>query len=73
MDFNNELYENSLFSYEKDAKKEPLINTVNQLRSKFGDKIIEKALDKRVEKKKCAKNVSETSFSKDFLDFFNKD
>ena len=62
-----------LFSYEKDAKKEPLINTVNQLRSKFGDKIIEKALDKRVEKKKCAKNVSETSFSKDFLDFFNKD
>ena len=62
-----------LFSYEKDAKKEPLINTVNQLRSKFGDKIIEKALDKRIEKNKGTNNVSETSFSKDFLDFFNKE
>ena len=62
-----------LFSYEKDAKKEPLINTVNQLRSKFGDKIIEKALDKRIEKNKGAENISETSFSKDFLDFFNKE
>jgi DNA polymerase-4 len=62
-----------LFSYEKDAKKEPLINTVNQLRSKFGDKIIEKALNKRIEKNKGTNNVSETSFSKDFLDFFNKE
>ena len=55
-----------LFSYEKDAKKEPLINTVNQLRSKFGDKIIEKALDKRVEKNKGAKNILKQALAKTF-------
>lgn len=60
-----------LFSYEKEAKQEPLIKAVEGLRSKFGEGIIEKALDKAVEKN--TKNTSETSFSKDFLDFFPKD
>lgn len=60
-----------LFSYEKEAKKEPLIKAVESLRSKYGDGIIENALDKAMEKN--TKNTSQTSFSKDFLDFFPKD
>lgn len=60
-----------LFSYENEAKKEPLIKAVENLRAKFGDGIIEKALDKAMEKN--MENTSQTSFSKDFLDFFPKD
>ncbi|WP_428909026.1 DNA polymerase IV [Niallia sp. Krafla_26] len=61
-----------LFTYENEAKKEPLLKTVEGLRAKFGDKIIEKAQDK-VTEKKSSKNTAQTSFSKDFLDFFPKD
>ena len=61
-----------LFTYEKEAQKEPLLKTVDKLRAKYGDKIIEKAQDK-VTEKNSSKNTSQTSFSKDFLDFFPKD
>ncbi len=35
-----------LFSYEKDAKKEPLLETLNQLRQKYGNGIIDRAGEK---------------------------
>jgi DNA polymerase IV len=62
-----------LFSYEKDAKKEPLIETLNQLREKYGDNIIDRAGEKIMNIDHHNPITSETSFSKDFLDFFPKD
>ncbi len=62
-----------LFSYEKDAKKEPLIETLNQLREKYGDNIIDRAGEKMTNIDHHNPITSETSFSKDFLDFFPKD
>jgi len=62
-----------LFSFEKDAKKEPLVETLNQLREKYGDSVIDLAGDK-IAKKDSQNNItSETSFSKDFLDFFSEE
>lgn len=54
-----------LFSYEKDAKKEPLINAVSKLKEKFGSHIIEQA--SRMTNEKNAQVGTETSFNKDFL------
>ncbi|RTR35165.1 DNA polymerase IV [Robertmurraya yapensis] len=54
-----------LFSYEKDAKKEPLINTVSKLKEKFGAHIIEQASNLSNDKKQQI--GTETSFNKDFL------
>ncbi len=54
-----------LFSYEKDAKKEPLINTVSKLKEKFGAHIIEQASNLTNDKKQ--QMGTETSFNKDFL------
>lgn len=54
-----------LFSYEKDAKKEPLINTVSKLKEKFGPHIIEQASNLSNDKKQQI--GTETSFNKDFL------
>jgi DNA polymerase IV len=53
-----------LFSYEKEAKKEPLIQTVAMLKEKFGKNIIEQASEKEI-----SKNLSGTftSFNRDFL------
>jgi len=62
-----------LFSYEKDAKKEPLLKTLNQLRQKFGDRIIDRAGEKMTKMEQQDPITSETSFSKDFLDFFPKE
>lgn len=62
-----------LFSYEKDAKKEPLIETLNLLRNKYGESIINLAGEKRTESNSQANVTSETSFSKDFLDYFPKE
>ena len=62
-----------LFSYQKDAKKEPLIETLNQLRQKFGDDIINRAGEKMTKSENQDPITSETSFSKDFLDFFSKE
>lgn len=53
-----------LFSYEEDAKKEPLHNTMSKLREKYGTNIIESAggyLNQQT------KPGNDTSFNKDFL------
>ncbi|WLR56428.1 DNA polymerase IV [Mesobacillus subterraneus] len=56
-----------LFSYEQDAKKEPLINTMSQLREKYGKNIIESA-GSQVKKPAAKENTAAgTSFNKDFL------
>lgn len=54
-----------LFTYEKDAKKEPLIDTVSKLKEKFGAHIIEQASNLSYEQKRQI--GTETSFNKDFL------
>jgi len=61
-----------IFSYEKDAKKEPLLEALNQLRNKYGKGIIASAVEKAPAKDGQENSTSETSFSKDFLDFSNK-
>ncbi len=54
-----------LFSYEKDAKKEPLLKTLSNLREKYGKNIIENAGSHKID---SAHNVGTgTSFNKDFL------
>ncbi|WP_026564019.1 DNA polymerase IV [Bacillus sp. UNC41MFS5] len=60
-----------LFSYEKDAKKEPLLNTLSSLREKYGKKIIENAAGRQ---SSSSDNIGTgTSFNKDFLrNFPNK-
>lgn len=55
-----------LFSFEQDAKQEPLLKTVEQLQEKFGKDIIQHAAS--VVKQKRKNDISKTSFSKDFLD-----
>ena len=57
-----------LFSFEKDAKKEPLLKTLSILRDKYGKNIIENAGIRKVDN---ADNVGTgTSFNKDFLRTF---
>ena len=59
-----------LFSFEKDAKKEPLLKTLSTLRDKYGKSIIESAGTRKVDN---AHNVGTgTSFNKDFLRTFPK-
>jgi DNA polymerase IV len=53
-----------LFSYEKEAKKEPLIQTVSMLKEKFGKNIIEQASEKEIQKNQAG---TFTSFNRDFL------
>ncbi|MFK9093187.1 DNA polymerase IV [Bacillus salipaludis] len=54
-----------LFSYEMDAKKEPLLKTLSSLREKYGKNIIEPAGSHNVDP---AHNIGTgTSFNKDFL------
>lgn len=59
-----------LFSYEKEAAKEPLIETVEQLQEKYGKMIIESAAVFAEPEKEKPGSIAETSFNKDFLDFF---
>ncbi|MCM3724500.1 DNA polymerase IV [Neobacillus cucumis] len=57
-----------LFSFEKDAKKEPLLKTLSSLREKYGKDIIESASTHNHDQ---AENVGTgTSFNKDFLRSF---
>ncbi|MBU8879291.1 DNA polymerase IV [Bacillus sp. FJAT-29790] len=59
-----------LFSFEKEAKKEPLFQTMAALRKKYGAHIIENAV-MLPEIKKQQQNIgAETSFNKDFLHDF---
>jgi DNA polymerase-4 len=57
-----------LFSYQKEAQKEPLLNVVSQLREKYGKKIIERAGLHQVDPNHQV--GTETSFNKDFLRSF---
>ncbi|WP_251551290.1 DNA polymerase IV [Neobacillus muris] len=56
-----------LFTYEKDAKKEPLLKTLSNLRDKYGKSIIETAGS---HKEDPADVGTATSFNKDFLRSF---
>lgn len=51
-----------LFTYEKDAKEEPLLEAIDHLRKKFGEDIIKKGL-----KTSHKEGHTDTSFNKDFL------
>ena len=55
-----------LFSFEQDARQEPLLKTVEQLQQKFGKGIIGHAADSIKDRRQ--NHLSQTSFSKDFLD-----
>jgi DNA polymerase-4 len=57
-----------LFSYQKEAQKEPLLNVVSQLREKYGKKVIERAGLHEVDPDHQV--GTETSFNKDFLRSF---
>ncbi|GKU81103.1 DNA polymerase IV [Niallia sp. NCCP-28] len=55
-----------LFSYEKEAEKEPLLKTISALKEKYGASIIENAGDRSDWKEE--ENIgTSTSFNKDFL------
>jgi DNA polymerase IV len=56
-----------LFSYEQDARKEPLLNTMSQLREKYGKSIIEIAGSLTKKPLHNENKESGTSFNKDFL------
>lgn len=72
MEKNHAVKQLDLFSYEKEAKKEPLLKTIQQLRKKYGEHVIDKASDVKDVTHKEPNSMSETSFSKDFLDSFSK-
>lgn len=52
----------NLFTFEEEAKKEPLLNTMEKLKDKYGDDIIVKGVTKPPQT-----NIPTTSFQKDFL------
>lgn len=56
-----------LFSFEQEAKKEPLYHTMEMLREKYGKHIIEKAGDLADHQKSTPTIGTDTSFNKDFL------
>jgi len=56
-----------LFSFEQDARKEPLINTMSLLREKYGKSIIESAGSQIKNKFPEESKGTDTSFNKDFL------
>ncbi|MBN8200392.1 DNA polymerase IV [Bacillus sp. NTK034] len=56
-----------LFSFEKDARKEPLFQTMELLRKKYGTKIIDNAGALSEMKLTRPKIGTDTSFNKDFL------
>ena len=56
-----------LFSFEQDARKEPLINTMSMLREKYGKSIIESAGSQIKNKFPKENKGTDTSFNKDFL------
>ncbi len=56
-----------LFSFEKEAEKEPLWKTIEQLKEKYGTKIIEPASERNGISKSDEDVGTQTSFNKDFL------
>jgi DNA polymerase IV len=63
-DHDHAVHQLDLFSYEKEAKKEPLLNTVAMLKEKYGKGIIEQASEKEIQKNQAG---TYTSFNRDFL------
>ncbi|WP_078545887.1 DNA polymerase IV [Litchfieldia alkalitelluris] len=59
-----------LFSYEKDAKKEPLLRVIDSLMQKYGENIVKKGIP-RSEQGSLGDNNHGTSFEKDFLSDIN--
>ncbi|WP_010284512.1 DNA polymerase IV [Bacillus timonensis] len=55
-----------LFSYEKEAKKEPLLKVIDELKGKYGNEIVSNGI-KLPKDKKPRNNEHGTSFEKDFL------
>ncbi len=55
-----------LFSYEKEAKKEPLHTALSRLQEKYGEQIIGAAA-RRVKHKAAEKHLQDTGFNKDFM------
>lgn len=56
-----------LFSYEKEAEKEPLLNTMSKLKNKYGKNIIGTASSRLSQKSFLTDSGHDTSFNKDFL------
>ncbi|WP_456279372.1 DNA polymerase IV [Bacillus sp. AK128] len=60
----NEAYKQlDIFTYQEDAKKEPLFQTIEKLQTKFGQNVIKRGLPSKTEEPKS----KGTSFNKDFL------
>lgn len=70
VDEENAFKQLDLFSYEIDAEKEPLLNTMEQLKEKYGSEIIEQA-SRHVKPKDASTVGTDTSFNKDFLADFD--
>ncbi|MBD8070368.1 DNA polymerase IV [Bacillus sp. PS06] len=60
-----------LFSFESDAKKEPLMKVMDQLMKKYGANIVKKGIT-QMEEQNFGDNNHGTSFEKDFLSDINK-
>lgn len=68
VDYDHAYKQLDLFSYEKDAKKEPLLKTLSSLREKYGKDIVENAGSHKIDP---SHNIGTgTSFNKDFLRTF---
>ncbi|MFC4324063.1 DNA polymerase IV [Litchfieldia salsa] len=59
-----------LFSFEKDAKKEPLMKVMNELIQKYGNDVVKKGMS-RSDEENIGDNHHGTSFEKDFLSDLN--
>ncbi|MBY0122480.1 DNA polymerase IV [Bacillus sp. S/N-304-OC-R1] len=67
VEYNEAVKQLDLFSYEAEAKKEPLFKALSNLREKYGSQIIESAAGMPEIKKQQQRIGTETSFNKDFL------
>lgn len=59
-----------IFSFEQDAKQEPLLDVLSELREKYGNDIVGKASEKANSDIKRSEIGTNTSFNKDFLHRF---
>lgn len=57
----------NLFTFEQEAKDEPLLKTIEKLKDKYGDSVIAKGITKPADN-----SAPTTSFQKDFLDDFKR-
>ncbi|MFT4415673.1 DNA polymerase IV [Fredinandcohnia humi] len=60
-----------LFSYEREAKKEPLLKVLDHLKGKYGKDIVSNGV--KISKQTLGSNEHGTSFEKDFLSNVHKD